>query len=67
MKMKKIHKQIIETLTENSPLTLDEISENLAMPKKTVYKALRKLFEEGFIETESAKSYRLSEEAETDD
>ena len=65
MKMKKIHRQIIKTLKENSSLTLDEISENLGMPKKNVFKALRKLFTEGLIETENAKHYKLSEEAET--
>jgi len=65
MKMKKVHRQIIEILKENSSLTLDEISENLDMPKKNVFKALRKLFEEGLIETENAKHYKLSGEAET--
>lgn len=64
MKMKKIHRQIIKTLKESSSLTLDEISENLGMPKKNVFKALRNLFEEGVIETEKAKYYKLSEEAE---
>jgi len=65
MKMKKIHRQIIEILKENSSLTLDEISENLGMPKKNVFKALRKLFTEGLIEPENAKHYKLSGEAET--
>jgi len=60
MKMKKIHKQIIKILKENSSLTLDEISENLGIPKKNVFKALRKLFTEGLIETENAKYYKLS-------
>ncbi len=67
MKMKKIHRQIIETLKENSSLTLDEISENLGMPKKDVFKALRKLFQEGLIETENSKHYKLSGEVETND
>jgi len=65
MKMKKIHKQIIKILKENSSLTLDEISENLSMPKKNVFKALRKLFEEGLIEIENAKHYKLCGEVET--
>jgi DNA-binding Lrp family transcriptional regulator len=65
MKMKKIHRQIIKILKENSSLTLDEISEKLGIAKKNVFKALRKLFEEGLIETEKAKHYKLSEEAET--
>lgn len=67
MKMKKIHRQIIKTLKEKSSLTLDEISENLEMPKKNVFKALRKLFQEGLVETEKAKYYKLSGEAETND
>jgi len=67
MKMKKIHKQIIKILKEKSSLTLDEISENLGMPKKNVFKALRKLFAEGLIETENAKYYKLSGEVETND
>jgi predicted transcriptional regulator len=65
MKMKKIHRQIIKILKENSSLTLNEISQNLGMPKKNVFKALRKLFTEGLIETENAKHYKLSGEAET--
>jgi len=65
MKLKKIHKQIIKILKENSSLTLDEISENLGMPKKSVFKALRKLFTEGLIETENAKHYKLCGEVET--
>jgi Mn-dependent DtxR family transcriptional regulator len=64
MKMKKIHRQIIEILRQSSSLTLVEISKNLGVPKKTVFKALRKLFQEGLIETEKAKYYKLSEEAE---
>lgn len=64
MKMKKIHRQIIEILKENSSLTLNEISESLDMPKKNVFKALRKLFTEGLIETENAKHYKLSGEVE---
>lgn len=63
MKMKKIHKQIIEILKENSPLTLAEISQNLDMPKKKVFKALRKLFEEEIIETEKIGCYQLTEKA----
>ena len=67
MKMKKIHRQIIKVLKESSSLTLDEISENLDMPKKNVFKALRKLFAEGLIETENAKYYKLSGEVETNE
>jgi len=67
MKMKKIHRQIIKILKENSSLTLDEISENLGIPKKNVFKGLRKLFTEGLIETGNAKHYKLSGEVETND
>jgi len=67
MKMKKIHRQIIKILKENSSLTLDEISENLGIPKKNVFKGLRKLFTEGLIETENAKHYKLSGEVEMND
>ena len=55
----------MKIIKENSSLTLDEISENLDMPKKNVFKALRKLFTEGLIVTEKARHYKLSGEAET--
>lgn len=64
MKLKKIHKQILKILEKN-PLTLDEISENLDIPKKKTFKALRKLFQNDFLECKNRK-YCLSKESETE-
>lgn len=66
MRLNKIHKSIMKTLGENPSLPLDEISQNLDMPKKKVFRALRKLFQEGLIETrfeESQTHYKLSEKS----
>jgi len=49
--MGKVEKQIISVL-ENSrtPLSLVEIADQIGKPPKTVFKSLRKLFDEGKID-----------------
>jgi len=47
----KVDEQVFEFLkSSGSPLTLNEIAEKMDKPSKAVYKALRKLFEEGKID-----------------
>jgi len=41
--------------SSGKPLTLAEIAEKMGLPEKKVYKALRKLFEKGIIDTENRK------------
>ena len=49
--MGKMDEQVFELLkSSGSPLTLNEIAEKMGKPSKAVYKALRKLFEEGKID-----------------
>jgi DNA-binding IclR family transcriptional regulator len=62
--MGKIDKIII-SLLENSgkPLSLVEIAEKIGKPKKTVFKALRKLFSEGIIDCDNKnRLYSLAKE-----
>jgi len=49
--MGKVEEQIISVL-ENSktPLSLVEIADKIGKPPKTVFKSLRKLFEEGKVD-----------------
>ena len=48
--MGKVEKQIIALLGEaENPLSLNEISSQIDKPSKTVFKALRKLFQKGEI------------------
>ena len=48
--MGKVDEQVFEVLkSSGSPLTLDEIAQKMGKPSKTVYKGLKKLFEEGKI------------------
>jgi DNA-binding IclR family transcriptional regulator len=43
--------QVLECLKSvGSPLTINEIAEKIGKPSKAVFKALRKLFEEGKID-----------------
>jgi DNA-binding IclR family transcriptional regulator len=47
----KMDEQVLELLkSSGNPLTLNEIAEKMGKPSKAVYKALRKLFEEGKID-----------------
>jgi DNA-binding IclR family transcriptional regulator len=57
--MGKLEKLIISTLeSANEGLTLAEIAERIGEPEKKVFKALRKLFEKGLIDSENRR-YRL--------
>jgi DNA-binding IclR family transcriptional regulator len=62
--MGKVEKQIISVL-ENSkkPLSLNEIADQIGKPPKTVFKSLRKLFEEGKIDCDvKNRRYSLAKE-----
>jgi len=47
--MGKLEKEILNLLSESEPLTLMEIAEKLNKKPKTIFRSLRKLFEEGKI------------------
>jgi len=60
--MAKVEEQILSIL-ENSrkPLTLNEIAEQIERSPKTVFKSLRKLFEEGKVNCDiKNRQYTLS-------
>ncbi len=58
--MAKLEKLIVSTLEgANEGLTLAEISEKVEQSEKKVFKALRKLFEKGIINSENRR-YKLS-------
>ncbi len=49
--MGKLDEQVFEVLkSAGAPLTLNEIAEKMDKPPKTVFKALRKLFEKQMID-----------------
>ena len=62
--MGKIHKQIISLLeTSEKPLSLVEIADQIGKPPKTVFKSLRKLFNEGKINCDvKSRQYTLAKE-----
>ena len=63
--MVKTDKQILQLLQEGSPLTLLEIADMLEKKPKTVFRALRKLFEKGKIECDPrTRRYSLAKEEE---
>ena len=58
--MAKIHKDIIKLLSEK-PLSLVEIAEKLEKPEKKVYNALKKLFSDGEIDSDTkTRKYSLA-------
>jgi predicted transcriptional regulator len=58
--MAKIHKDIIKLLSEK-PLTLVEIAEKLEKSEKKVYNALKKLFSDGEIDSDTkTRKYSLA-------
>ena len=58
--MGKLEKQIVSLLENSgSALTLSEIALRVEKPQKTVFKALRKLFEKGKVDCENRR-YKLS-------
>ncbi len=62
--MGKVEKQVISAL-ENSekPLSLVEIADQIGKPPKTVFKSLRKLFEQGKVECDHKdRRYTLAKE-----
>jgi DNA-binding IclR family transcriptional regulator len=62
--MGKVEKQIISVL-ENSkkPLSLVEIADQIGKPTKTVFKSLRKLFDEGKVDCDvKNRQYTLAKE-----
>jgi len=62
--MGNVEKQII-SLLENSkkPLSLVEIADQIGKPPKTVFKSLRKLFDEGKIDCDvKNRKYMLAKE-----
>ena len=60
--MARIHKQIIELLSEN-PMTLVEIAEELEKTEKKVFNALKKLFSDNKINSDAkTRQYSLVKE-----
>jgi len=47
--MAKLDEDVFALLKDSQPLTLEEIAEKLGKPEKSVFKALRKLFEKELI------------------
>lgn len=63
--MGKIEEEILNLLGKSEPLTLTEISEKLNRTPKVVFKALRKLFEEGKISCDArTRRYTLEKDYE---
>jgi DNA-binding IclR family transcriptional regulator len=59
--MGKIDKKILVLLSEHDSLTLVEIAEKLNEKNKTVFKALRRLFEKGQISNNpKTRKYQLT-------
>lgn len=48
--MAKLDEDVIALLKNSQPLSLAEIAEKLGKPEKTVFKALRRLFEKELID-----------------
>lgn len=63
--MVKTDKQILQLLKEEDPLTLMEIADMLEKKPKTIFRALRKLFQKGKIDCDPrTKQYTLAKEEE---
>ncbi|NIU38624.1 winged helix-turn-helix transcriptional regulator [Candidatus Bathyarchaeota archaeon] len=62
--MGKVEKQIISVLeSSKKPLSLVEIADQIGKPPKTVFKSLRKLFDEGKIDCDvKNRVYTLAKE-----
>jgi len=59
MKLNKIDEAVVKTLkTEGKELTLQEIADKSGQTSKAVFKSLRKLFENGMVDT-NARKYKL--------
>jgi predicted transcriptional regulator len=57
--MAKLDEDVVALLKNSPPLTLAEIAEKLGKPEKTVYKAVRRLFEKELVDSVNRK-YALS-------
>ena len=61
--MGKTEKQILQVLSDFGPLSLDDIANEIGKKPKTVYKSLRKLFEQEKITNDPrTRLYMLPEE-----
>ena len=57
--MAKLDDDVVALLKTSPPLSLAEIAEKLGKPEKTVFRALKRLFEKGLIDCVNRK-YALS-------
>jgi len=63
VKLNKTDKRILDLLSRNGPLTLYEIAEKLELKPKTVFRSLRKLFENEMISSDpKTRRYSIEEE-----
>ena len=53
----RVKRDILDLLSESEGLTLTQISSSLHLPKKTCFKALKKLFTQDKIEQKGGKYY----------
>jgi DNA-binding Lrp family transcriptional regulator len=53
--MAKLDEDVVALLKDSPPMTLAEIAEKLGKPEKTVFKALRRLFEKELIDCVNRK------------
>jgi len=61
--MGKTEDQVVQLLRDSDPLTLAEISERLGKKPRVVFRALRKLFEEGKVNRDpQTRRYALVKE-----
>jgi len=59
MKLNKVDEAVVKTLkAEGKELTLQEITDKSGQTSKAVFKSLRKLFENGMVDTH-ARKYKL--------
>jgi len=59
MKLNKIDEAVVKTLkAEGKELSLQEIADKSGQTSKAVFKSLRKLFENGMVDT-NARKYKL--------
>ena len=63
-KLNKTDKNILAALKQGEELTLQEISEKTGEHSKKVFRSLRKLFENEYIETR-ARKYKISVKTST--
>ncbi len=59
VKLNKTDEQVMAALKESGELTLQEIAEKTGETSKKVFKSLKKLFENEFIET-NARRYKIA-------